>query len=375
MIIRIHCNRILIKPFLTSMGKLSLFILSFLVFGSLGLIENNYISLSKPLPETLQEYYTNINLARRAVYSNDFIQAAHYYNQAFQFKEIPFFGDLKNAMIINHKIGAFEANNTLIRIILLKTELHELTNNSIIPKRILHQENFDYLSDIKGHQPSFKRNKKLRSELEKIPSLIWEEEYDKAAIQFIALHQEFGFPTEEKIGIISNNGKWAWNTLNRIMRGILKSDFAEEILSISESEFYNGNIPAGEMGSMYQIFNSESGNYDMGKALYNSTYELSGPRVFQPFIYYSDSMMNVVNGRRLAIGLDSFHISQRQFICQNFCCHKPNEMITMGNHHHVSDSPYGFVKSAFEKEGIDLSSYLIDIEKIAKDCDCEKKGF
>lgn len=57
------------------------------------------------LDEKTRKYHQFINRAARAIYANDFLVASSYYDSAFLFKNDPYYNDITNSILVNHKVG------------------------------------------------------------------------------------------------------------------------------------------------------------------------------------------------------------------------------------------------------------------------------
>ncbi len=106
-----------------------------------------------------------------------------------------------------------------------------------------------------------------------------------------------------------------------------------------------------------------------------TTVFLVGSDVYRPFVFYSDSLMKDVNTKRISIGLDSFHITQKQVVCQNFGSQnlKDTTVISMVHYPQIATLPSGFVKMSAKEANVDLETYKINIPKILNECNCMAK--
>ena len=66
----------------------------------------------------LSSYFVSINLAAREIHKDNFEAASRHYTEAFRHKSLPFFSDLKNAIIVNSRLGYHEKNADLLKITL-----------------------------------------------------------------------------------------------------------------------------------------------------------------------------------------------------------------------------------------------------------------
>lgn len=341
------------------------------------------------MPPELAKYFQSVNLAARAVYDNDFIRAAGHYEEAFRHKASPFYADLKNAIIVNSKCGFFEKNNALLKRLLNDKRIDTIQLFKQLPRRLFDQNNLAFirkqvaLSRKKGQFDPILLQEYLRiHENDQEAVMLQPMAKDVNSSQFIALYRQRGFPSEEKIGCFVQDSIERWGRIDVMMCNFIKYRTADSdtILQILGTEFQKGNIPPSILANCYECAHL---NARVKKPEYNCQNELvsmTNKQIYRPFLMYTDSLMTLINSNRVAIGLDSFHIAQKQFICGNYC-HIPDRTdptkntIQTVNYISISDYPYGFVKWAAEKDKVDLNWYLLDTKSMAFRCGCEKKQY
>lgn len=348
-------------------------------------------SHSVVMPPELNLYFKSVNLAARAIYDNDFVRAVGCYEEAFRHKTTPFYSDIKNAIIVNSKCGYFEKNNALLRILMEDKRMDTVQLFRQLPKRLFNPGNLAFIrkqASLPKKKGSFDQN--LLQEYIRIyendqDAVIREPmAKDENSSQFIALYRQRGFPSEEKTGCFVQDTIERWNGIETMMCNFIKHRTADSdtIMQILQKEFEKGNIPPSVLGNCYQCAHQ---NARLKKLEYNCQNELvatttRGTQMYRPFVVFTDSLMNLINTNRLVIGLDSFHVAQKQFICGAFCdipdCTDPNKStIQTVNYISIPKIPYGFLKMAAEKDNIDLAWYMLDTRSIAFRCNCEKKQY
>ena len=199
---------------------------------------------------------------------------------------------------------------------------------------------------------------------------------------FFDLYVKYGFPTEEKIGCLDSENDAFWGKISNLMNGIIyyKGETAEKVLQILQKEFENGHIPPSVLANCYDYAHQNLSPQRKEYYFQNELLAMTGGKIYRPFIYYTDSVMQVINTNRVSIGLDSFHIVQKQFITGAFCtapeCSDASKS-TIQTVSFISNPqfPYGFVKAAFEKEKQDMNWYLMDVQTIASRCNCGNKQY
>jgi hypothetical protein len=360
--------------------KKTLLLIGFLQFSMM------QAQLQRPVMNAeLSAYFKFVNLAARAIHADNFPVAAQNYEEAFRHKPVPFFADLKNAFIVNSKCGLHEKNLVLLKFMLRDKGMDSAQVFRQLPRRIFDASGLDFVRN-------FREKPKPGTEIFKKAFYNLYESYqadlnttlphDHTPERFFDLYAKYGFPSEEKIGCLNENGEEIWSGINNIVNGITysKGQTAERMMKILQTEFENGNIPPSVLANCYDYAHQ---NLTSRKAEYyfqNELLAMTGGKVYRPFIYYTDSVMQVINTNRVSIGLDSFHVVQKQYVTGKFCtapeCSDPSK-ISIQTVSYISNPqlPYGFVKAAFEKEKQDMSWYLMDVQSIASRCNCGNKQY
>ncbi|MCA0235508.1 MAG: hypothetical protein LCH81_03920 [Bacteroidetes bacterium] len=341
----------------------------------------------KPIPGSeLSAYFAFVNQAARAIHKGNFEAASTSFQEAFRHKPIPFFCDLKNAIIVNSRLGYHEKNAELLKITLRDKHIDTVGLFQHLPPRLFDGNNLQLIRTYQTQSPVF--NEMYR----KAFFSLWQEEQDNLLsrlvphqeiyTRFFDLFEKYGFPNEERIGSLDTGNNDVWGTLGTLFSNMIKQkgEIAQKTLQMLKIEFEKGNIPPSVLANCYDCA-SENSILDK-KTFYfqNELLAQTGGKIYRPFIYYTDSVMQVINTNRIAIGLDSFHIAQKQYICGSYChipdCSDPNKK-TIQTVPYISNPsfPYGFVKAAFEKEKQDMNWYLIDPVAVAGRCECEKKQY
>ncbi|MBP6827689.1 MAG: hypothetical protein KA165_14095 [Saprospiraceae bacterium] len=342
-----------------------------------------------PLDPKLANYFKSVNLAARAIYDNDFAGASAHYEEAFRNKTYPFYADLKNAVIVNSKCGFFGKNNALLKILLDQKRIDTTQLFLELPPRLFDANNRAFIRTCRPEKNATRKNDDiLKYEFYTIFSddqgdvLTQPDVNNVQSTRFIELYRKYGFPTEEKIGCFTEDHTENWQNIQVLMQNFIKhrDADAEKILQILQTEFEKGNIPPSVLANCYDCKHDNSKEHGQEYYFQNELVVSTNKKTYRPFIYYSDSIMTVINTNRLSIGLDSFHVAQKQFICSKFCdipgCTDPkSSTIQPVSYINISILPFGFVKAAFEKEKQDLAWYQIQTEAAAVKCACEKKQY
>jgi len=367
---------------------------------------------TKPFPEApmhapsekAMAYFKHINLASRAIYDNDFVSASGHYDEAFKLKAAPFYLDLKNAVIVNSKCGFYAKNNALLKIILQQKNITGGKLFDEIPQYLFDAGNLETIRDLVVQQPKSSFDPLLHKavlqlfnegqaigEFEKLELISDEKErnrllkqayqardslYEVSVLNFLTLVKKRGFPNEDRVGYFMGEHN-IWLVLEILIHGWLwNKPYSADVLALVETEFKAGHIPANFYGNCLEYaYDNWGKNRNTTHNVMNATIIHSGKDYYRPFVFYSDSLMTLVNNNRLAIGLDSFHVAQKQLVCTKFCPYNMGHILPIIHHHKYVNIPYGFVKNAFKEAGIEMATYRIDIKRITEECQCVEKGY
>lgn len=357
------------------------------------------------LPQELHQYYHYINLAARAIYRNDFAEASILYDTAFLHKMNPFYVDLANYVRVNHKCGKPEKNDLAIRQILVDKHVDTARLFLHLPKRLFSKSNLALIKDLSRKARSApsvhaKMDKALREiwsndqgvrAYDRIPDMSREEVLAMYArrdsvdsvqvILFKHLVQTYGFPDEQRIGV-DYDDSLSWNSaLYVLLLHFMSAESVSgrmELIGIIRDAMHEGQWNSSLAAPLLDRLNIQTGQ-SMGMGLnfmYTSVY-LVMDKLYRPFVFYTDSLMQVANLNRQAIGLDSFHIAQRQAVCQYMASlqYDKTDMVIMLPWAAYDELPPGLVKQAAKEANVDAESYRINTDKIMGECKCEEKRF
>jgi hypothetical protein len=355
---------------------------------------------SSILNYNLKKYYHHVNLATRAIYKNDFFIASTQFDTAFLYKKIPFFPHIKNFILVNNKCGFYSKNEKYIRLLFTKTHIDTSVLFQNIPNRVFNDQNLMLINKLQGQIDS---KKDLESAYEKAlreifisdqkahefnnnfnPKEIKEfyrvrDSIDTVnSIKFLSLYETEGFPTEEKVGVFyDKHQEWSFVTQILLWHFIhSESSGQAQILVLMEKELKKGNLHPSNYACLLDIVNLNSKKWKKEYNFMNTTVFLVSGSEYRPFVYYSDSLMREVNTNRISIGLDSFHITQKQVVCTTSCGEIPDHsFISMSYYAKIEILSEGFVKYALEKENQNISQYRINTEKIINECKCQEKYY
>jgi len=360
----------------------------------------------------MKRYAQHVNLANRAIFNNQFTAASAQYDSVFLHKPIPFFIELKNAILVNGKLGKFRENDHLLRTLMLEKQIDTMLLFSIIPQYMLDNKNRSLVRDwqkrVLGLQQKsnpwtnelrimFGHNQEMLhafdtlmliddpAERKAFSTLLnsLKDSADQAQIvRFIQLYKQHGFPTEEKTGVFfAPESEWSGVLLLLFQNFVHFKNIKQRtsLFRIFDEALYNGHFHPSLYATLMDYANEQRDRKlegpDKANHFMNVTIHTVNGKVCRPFVHYSNELMQEVNANRVAIGLDSFHVTQRQVVCSMFYPQKKhgNKIITMCAHPQIHQMPAGFVQYALDKEGLAMSMFEINLEKLLQDCQCEPK--
>lgn len=352
------------------------------------------------LDDKLLNYYQHVNLAARAIYRNDFEAASCQFDTAFTFRQVPEYCDVKRFILVNSKCGLYAKDNRFIPVLLNNFRIDTAVLFKNIPRRVFNAGNLALINSLQNRKNSVKKSdNRLEKALREIHTLdekthdvkaeygagmSWKAYHRMAdsidndnARRFLRLSELEGFPSEESVGVYYDEEQEWCSVIYFLLMRFLRTDAQPEILDWMEQAFQLGKINPSNYASLLDYVNQNSA--DCWKKEYNfmnTTLCIVQGKFYRPFVYYSDSLMREVNSNRIAIGLDSFHITQKQVVCIQLCHKEPGmPAIEMAPYPRIDELPYGFVKYAADKENQGLSKYLINTKKILAECQCEEKYY
>ncbi|MDX2134072.1 MAG: hypothetical protein SFV52_04780 [Saprospiraceae bacterium] len=352
------------------------------------------------LSEGNSAYFRHINLAARAIYRNEFAVAAAQYDSAFRHRTHPFFVDLQNALLVNSKTGRHRQNDLLLEKLMLDKRLHSAALYRFMPIELLDEQNRGRVARLEP--AALEKNAKphpwadaLREMYETSQFVLRSDAYTNNyvrtkdsldnlhIIRFVQLCRQYGFPTEEMTGIVYDDEKDWQFVLPHLLQEFLSGrnrQHRKTLLPLLDSALHDGALHPSVYASLMDYANANRDHYLPPNPAFNylnTTINTIRGRVYRPFVYYSDSLMQEVNANRSAIGLDSFHVVQRQVVCQTFFPqkHQGQRIIHMYPFARIDEMPGGFVQYAFEREGLALDSYEIGVGRILSECGCEQKVY
>jgi len=367
--------------------------------------KNQAISLHciDPINSNLSNYYKFTNLAARAIYDNDFVTASSLYDSAFLFKKSPFYVDLNNYILVNNKSKLHDKNDMAIRHLMVNKKMDTTQLFIHTPKRVFNKKNLALIDKLANEQGKIKPRvsafeESLReifaldqavrdySSIEKKDSVSWKILYAKRDsvdaenfIRFAGLIAQYGFPSEETFGAVFDDSR-KWDAVISVLllhfSHVKDEKVTKRVINIILEALYAGKLHSSLFATLLDIYDLESGAQMSGQYNFmNTTLNLVLGEAYRPFVKYSDSLMRKINTNRIAIGLDSFHITQKQVACQfiGSLATEGSNLIPMVPYASIHQLPAGFAKLSLEESNEDLSSYKINASKILDECSYQEK--
>lgn len=358
------------------------------------------------LDSNLSTYFKYANLAARDLYANDFITASCDYETAFKHKVNPFYTDVKNAILANIKSGSTAKNLPLLNKLMVEKHMDTAQLFIDLPLRIFDPNNRNYILQL---QTKTAAKNKTQSKLAAGLSRIYLQEqqlleadirgvelnpfardslqkakakqHTQNVLEFLQLCKEKGFPTEERVGVYYEQGtSWA-EVLYALCSAFMLTDQKEKLFELLETACRTGDLHPSQYASLMDRAFQNSGRRIKELNFMNTPVVLCNGKAYRPFIYYSDSLMREVNTNRVSIGLDSFHIVQKQVACvylyQKYHAAKMEgkRIIRMEGYASMDAMDFGFVKWAFEQEKQDITKYELNVKRILDECNCAEKVY
>lgn len=359
-----------------------------------------FISSSKNKSSSSDNYYLFVNQGDRNLYYANFTEAKRHLYLAFEINNNPYYHDIYKMILCNSKIKNGQDN--------LKWLEKLVEDKNIHPKLIKFQlKGLLSESDIKYLDTTtyVERRSVVKSELLKLMEIDQKiRDYSKCdsvadpqlkrkclqnlftirdsvdeinALKFINLINTYGIPSENEIGVYlkGTDKTESFNNLFYIF-GIhfLQTSLKNKIYDIFCRGLQEGKFHPELFGAIYDFKQDNEEAFNFGKKMLNTTIVKTDGKLYKPFIHYTTANLDSINNNRIKIGLDSFHIVQRQ-ILSDLICQKQGNIIPMHSFPQFVDYPYSFVKAAFEKENMDLKAYELKTEKISNECKCIEKIF
>lgn len=361
------------------------------------LVGSMFLVISFSYKDVNRAYYAQVNQANQNIYLNDFAGAKTNLENAFKENRQPYYHDIYKLIYCNSKLEIVDENLYLIKKLiheknvnpkLLKYQLNGLLTpleidslnsyeyqeiNSSLKKTLLELYDYDQsirdysecreIEDSKLQRKCFDRKFAFRDSIDAIN-----------AISFLKILNQYGIPSEDDLGVYLRGSSFRYNTLFFIL-GIhfLQTDSKEKIIELYKKGLEEGKFHPELYASVYD-FMLDNAKVSPGRKFLSTTVNIVDKKWYKPFIYYTESNMDSINRNRNRIGLDSFHIFQKQVV-SDLICKKGGKIIPIISYPRYSEYPAGIVELAFKKENMDLKPYEIGIDSISIECNCQNRVF
>jgi hypothetical protein len=364
----------------------------------------NVIQMADSMPVDLAAYYKYTNLAARAIYNNHFEEGSAFYDTAFMHKTNPFFEDLKNYILLNAKCGFSPKNDVPLSKLIIDKQVDTTQLFNHLPKRIFNHENLKTLHKlVKTQKKSHLKETVFQKSLRDIFTIDQEiRDYDAISqkdyetrkaiyarrdsvdqenfVRFEKLYDQYGFPGEDVTGVFyDNDHQWA-EVVYVLLRHFIQmgnEETSNKVLEMIRKALYAGELHPSIYATLMELIGNRPDAPRPGFNFMKTTINLVLGEIYRPFVFYTDSLMQEVNTNRISIGLDSFHITQKQVVCQYLGSKdlEGKEFIKMVQYAQIDELPAGLVKKACDEANIDYHSYKINTAKIMDKCHCEEKVY
>lgn len=330
-------------------------------------------------------YYSNVRIANHYLHICERNNAAIYLRKAFQFRAVPYANDVVKYL---YTVDCQEVEEIDFYLQLLRkvkgvklSHLKDMVKHRLCLSQRLHQLELDNISHSTLIQPlrdSLVNIMKLDQQVrdfthcgdwnDKDSKLCFERAFRRRdqtdslnAIRFLQVIDQYGFPTEDKIGVYLYDGIYT-NKYSTLMY-LLGIHFSQ---TKSSSDIYRLYLEAEKRGdlhpeilSLIHDFQYENFRIDKSEGVFMSkSVSVVDSKYYKPFVYYSDSLAMVVDSLRSQYELEQFETAQR-YIVRDLQNQLPFKLL----YYPMSEEfPNGLVKAVFAKEGVDLSTYLLPAE-------------
>lgn len=294
-----------------------LILFKLLIFTFLGGSNKN----DPPKKVDIIKYYKFINDAKYLVYNNDFKCALHSYNNAFLIIKKPFHIDVKNALALAcylkdtinyYKVAEFilkkdikcDDKNFFCTDLDIRLKEEGKFDNNLRNKKLLKLFNDDQA--VRPKKPFLSDSDiKLRDSMDHINYKV-----------FCKLIKEYGFPNEESFGYFVGDYT-IYEVLNTLCIHFILVGYNKEILELLGVAFIEGKIPNVFFAN---LIDRNSDAYLEGVNSVENRYLVRiGAIDYYPIFNKSKNSISKINNKRLSIGLDSLHISQKYFLSYHYC--------------------------------------------------------
>ena len=328
------------------------------------------------------QYYHEINKANRAVYKCDYSSALLHFQTAFSHSP-PFYHDLKNVLLLSSEINRHDLSEEIFNDIIynkkmskstVKKELEGMIDSALLDRLVDKMEE-PVLDDIKKKHWRFllnlvEKDQKFRViENEEEMTEDWKKErlaQDSANLtSFIHKYRKYGFLGENELGVWYK-GKKLWDLYFLLFRHFVQNKWGNEILSILKKEYLVGKIPVQVYATMVDLDDNMNRRFSSIQHNYITTI---GVRDCRPLIKTDKESMDLLNYKRLKLGLDSFHVVMKQAFSDRYCQKGFSRKYNFVHYSIIEIFPAGLFTS--EKNRKYLNELAIRPEKIKPTCNCE----
>ncbi|MEZ5040977.1 MAG: hypothetical protein R2828_13860 [Saprospiraceae bacterium] len=257
--------------------------------------------------DRLKKYYLFVNKAEMAITKKDYLKAVSYYKKAFQgWESGGIYKDHHNALrasdaIGNEKFAYFNASILAQRGICPKyfDKFQVLKNNN---------EKYRVLTAIAGKEAENVSRTRYREEIEAMYQMDQQVRWDGMSadsiartdslnfIRFIALVNHYGFPSDDRIGLIctENNTGVSSKELRTLIRHFAQRK-NQNLIALLMPAYKTLKYDHYQCASMFETLDSKANNYrtqpviNLGESFYIEN--------------FNDSMKTVINERRAELHL------------------------------------------------------------------------
>jgi hypothetical protein len=340
------------------------------------------------------EYHESINLGNRSLYLCDYEKAEKYYLSADSVENF-FFEDFKKLVFVTHKLDdkdkVFEYLKFLVGkrnfnpnmfakefpyLAIKGTEMKILTNLFLESKGNYTSSSISAIREIFKSDQEVRRYEDIKSAQSDIAKSIYKsrDSLDEInAERLLALLREHDWPNEATSGIFIYDDL-PWTRVFYVL-GIHFVRDQPELLKYFLSNVKKGNVHPSDYASIADFYYENTERKDSTLNYMNTTVDLVLGEPYSRLVDQQDSIMNYVNKNRAAIGLDSFHVTQKHVIASRYglCNRFRDANISISSYPYIATVSAGFAKFAFSVEKEDMNKWKINLDNLKSPCACQKR--
>lgn len=265
-------------------------------------------------------YYNNLSIAQSALERGCYSSAVVFFKEAFECKTHPYFDDIESCIDVCNLTNACDESLISLMALLLSEKSvrvkRDTLANLVLQRDTTRSEYGRFLDSLLLIDQSCRPRKGVYSDKE----LQFRDSVDVAIWSCLSdFFTSEGYPSEEIIGMRLVAGD-LWDGVTLLLRHAIQSDNGQEVVDHLNKWLDGETLPNTIYATLMDIV---ADNLKDERYRHCHTYmTIIGGRRFRPLLDYSEKTIRSINHNRLAIGMDSLHVTQKQFLHQTYCREK-----------------------------------------------------